>query len=161
VTKEVLPANTNQAVAFVRPNNKVTPNYLSTWLQSPAVKELIWLNAVQSAQPNLSVEDLGNIAICVPTIDDQKKILTWFENALSKPQATIENARRELQLFREYRTRLIADVVTGKLDVREASVKLPEEVAEGEELEEIDTFLENGEDTTEFNDEAKPEEMEP
>ena len=35
-------------------------------------------------------------------------------------------ANRQLELFNEYRTRLIADVVTGKLDVREAANALPE-----------------------------------
>ena len=39
---------------------------------------------------------------------------------------TIERSRREIDLFREYRTRLIADVVTGKLDVRGAADGLPE-----------------------------------
>ena len=38
--------------------------------------------------------------------------------------------RREIALLREYRTRLIADVVTGKLDVREAAAQLPDEVDE-------------------------------
>ena len=37
------------------------------------------------------------------------------------------HAEREISLLREYRTRLIADVVTGKLDVREAAVRLPDE----------------------------------
>jgi type I restriction enzyme S subunit len=40
--------------------------------------------------------------------------------------ATIE---REIELLREYRTRLVADVVTGKLDVREAAARLPEDAA--------------------------------
>ena len=35
--------------------------------------------------------------------------------------------RRQIKLMEEYRTRLIADVVTGKLDVREASAQLPDE----------------------------------
>ena len=38
----------------------------------------------------------------------------------------ITRARRQIELLREYRTRLIADVVTGKLDVREAAASLPE-----------------------------------
>ena len=38
----------------------------------------------------------------------------------------INQTRRQIDLLREYRTRLIADVVTGKLDVREATVALPE-----------------------------------
>ncbi len=41
-------------------------------------------------------------------------------------------------MLREYRTRLIADVVTGKLDVREAAARLPDEVEEPEPLDEID-----------------------
>ena len=40
------------------------------------------------------------------------------------------DAEREIELLREYRTRLIADVVTGKLDVREAAAQLPDEVDE-------------------------------
>jgi type I restriction enzyme S subunit len=44
-------------------------------------------------------------------------------------------AEREIALLREFRTRLIADVVTGKLDVREAAARLPDE---GEELEPTD-----------------------
>ena len=45
---------------------------------------------------------------------------------------------REISLLREYRTRLIADVVTGKLDVREAAARLPDEVEEQEPLEETE-----------------------
>ena len=39
----------------------------------------------------------------------------------------IARARRQIGLVQEYRTRLIADVVTGKLDVREAAANLPDE----------------------------------
>ena len=38
-----------------------------------------------------------------------------------------ERARRQIELLQEYRTRLIADVVTGKMDVREAAALLPDE----------------------------------
>ena len=47
-------------------------------------------------------------------------------------------AEREISLLREYRTRLIADVVTGKLDVREAAARLPDEAPEAEPLDEIE-----------------------
>lgn len=47
---------------------------------------------------------------------------------------TIANTENEVALLREYRTRLNADVVTGKLDVREASKRLPEEADEPEAL---------------------------
>ena len=39
----------------------------------------------------------------------------------------ISRLEREIELLREYRTRLVADVVTGKLDVREVAAGLPDE----------------------------------
>ena len=49
----------------------------------------------------------------------------------------IANLEREIELLREYRTRLIADVVTGKLDVRQAAAQLPDE-ALPDAIEDID-----------------------
>ena len=68
----------------------------------------------------------------------------------------IENAKEEIALLREYRTRLIADVVTGKVDVRGAVVSLPVEVGD-EEMENGEAWAEDAEDE---NGEAVPEEGE-
>ena len=46
--------------------------------------------------------------------------------------------RQEIELLREYRTRLVADVVTGKLDIREAAAQLPEDAATGIDAEPAD-----------------------
>jgi type I restriction enzyme S subunit len=46
----------------------------------------------------------------------------------------IQSTRREISLLREYGTRLIADVVTGKLDVREMAARLPDETDESEQI---------------------------
>jgi type I restriction enzyme, S subunit len=127
---QVLPANTNQAVAFLRPNNRVVPRFLELWLQSPSIKELIWLNAVQSAQPNLSMEDLGNFVCPVPPLDEQQQIFEFVMIATKPIADAIARYEREITLLREYRTRLTADVVTGKLDVRTAAAQLPEEAEE-------------------------------
>ena len=54
---------------------------------------------------------------------------------------------REISLLREYRTRLIADVVTGKLDVCAAAAALPEEGEEPEVLEETPDEAEEGDDS--------------
>jgi len=127
---KILPANTNQAIAFIRPNRRVIPTYLALWLQSHRLRELIWLNSVQSAQPNFSMADLGNFLIPLPPIKEQESILLWLKGSLRGPETAIHRIHREIDLLREYRTRLIADVVTGKLDVR--GVELPPlEEAEG------------------------------
>ena len=67
----------------------------------------------------------------------------------------MEIASSEISLLREYRTRLIADVVTGKLDVREAAANLPEEI---DETEVLDEELVEDEETTEEDLDREPEE---
>jgi type I restriction enzyme S subunit len=130
VPSGVLPANTNQAVAFIRPNCRVVPRFLELWLQSARIKELIWLNAVQSAQPNLSMADLGNFVTPRPPRDEQQQILDFVKEATKPMSDAIARTEREIALMQEYRTRLTADIVTGKLDVREAAAKLPDLPAE-------------------------------
>jgi type I restriction enzyme S subunit len=53
-------------------------------------------------------------------------IVARLSIVVSSVANTISRLEREIDLIREYRTRLIADVVTGKLDVREAAAGLPE-----------------------------------
>lgn len=48
-------------------------------------------------------------------------------------------AESEISLLREYRTRLIADVVTGRLDVREAAVQLPDETDIADLLDDLES----------------------
>ena len=59
----------------------------------------------------------------------------------------IDVTHQEIELLREYRTRLIADVVTGKLDVREAAAGLPDEPLEPEALHETDALGDADEET--------------
>ena len=60
----------------------------------------------------------------------------------------MERYRGQVDLIREYRTRLIADVVTGKFDVREAAARLPDEVEELEPLDEADALIDGEEEPT-------------
>jgi type I restriction enzyme S subunit len=69
----------------------------------------------------------------------------------------IDKTRHEVELLREYRTRLIADVVTGKLDVREAVASLPDEP---EEPEAIGETLAEDEEAADYEIEAVAEEAE-
>ena len=117
VTEEFLPANTNQAVAFVRPNNKIHPGFLSKFLVSNTINELTWLEAVQSAQPNLSMESLGNFPIALPPIEEQKQIVEYIETATTKIATAISLKEQEIDKLKEYKMSLIDGVVTGKVRV--------------------------------------------
>jgi type I restriction enzyme S subunit len=73
-----------------------------------------------------------SISIVVAPPDEQTAIVNRMNEETAPLRAVITRTEREIALLREYRTRLIADVVTGKLDVREAARHLPAEVEETE-----------------------------
>jgi type I restriction enzyme S subunit len=92
----------------------------------------------------------GAIHIPLPTRQEQDLILQGIELQSGNLTTAIDRYEREITLLREYRTRLVADVVTGKLDVREAALLLPEEdvvLAPEDVLDEAEEpELEEGED---------------
>ena len=51
----------------------------------------------------------------------------YLDKTTADIDASIDRARREIELLSEYRTRLIADVVTGQVDVRDAATRLSDE----------------------------------
>ena len=63
----------------------------------------------------------------LPPISEQYAITNHLDTATADFDIAIARARRQIELLEEYRTRLIADVVTGKLDVRAAAAQLPDE----------------------------------
>ena len=83
--------------------------------------------SIAAAQPGLAVERILNLYLPVPHPQEQKDIATTLEGATADIDAAVARARRQMELVQEYRTRLIADVVTGKLDVRKAAAQLPGE----------------------------------
>jgi type I restriction enzyme S subunit len=97
-----------------------------------------WISG--AAQPKLTQDRLMGIAIAVAPPEEQDGIVRAISEETAPLRTTIERARREIDLLREYRTRLIADVVTGKLDVREAAARLPQEAEELEPLEETEAL---------------------
>ena len=92
----------------------------------------------------LYFDQLGQIPIVVPPVDEQSEIVAFYVAATADLDRTIATARLEIGLLREYRTRLIADVVTGKLDVREAAARLPDEDDDSDSLDESDDTEESG-----------------
>ena len=85
-------------------------------------------------------EKLLETKVFLPTAGEQILILKSLAECMAKIDRLREREQRELQLIGEYRNRLIADVVTGKLDVREAAAELPEVDPIGAESTLGDTF---------------------
>jgi type I restriction enzyme S subunit len=127
VPESMLPANTNQAVAIVSPLLFLCRSeWLAYCLSSPMCSRSMSESSVISAQANLSLANLGRTVIPLPPLHLQDEILKAISEDIGGIRASISAVVREISLLREYRTRLIIEVVTGKLDVREAAAHLPD-----------------------------------
>ena len=78
--------------------------------------------SIAAAQPGLAVERILNLHLPVPSNQEQQLIAAHIGNTTADIDVAISRASRQIELLKEYRTRLISDVVTGKLYVRQAMV---------------------------------------
>ncbi len=69
-------------------------------------------------QLNLNTDTVGSIYIGWPPDEEQKEIVFFLDAESRQIDTAIDKAQRQIDLLREYRTRLIADLVTGRVDVR-------------------------------------------
>ena len=98
--------------------------------------------------PKVNRDALGECWIWYPNLKEQDSLLEFIKSVGGPSDLAVAQVAREVSLLREYRTRLIADVVTGKLDVREAAAGLPDEVEELEPLDEAEDLIDGEEEPT-------------
>ena len=121
-------ATINQHMAFITPKTaRVSPYYLQMCLTA-AYSELRAISSASgSTRAALTCEDIRRFTIVLPPRDEQELLLKQVRHKLAGVDASTARAQRQIELLEEYRIRLIADVVTGKLDVRAAAAQLPED----------------------------------
>ncbi len=117
---------------------KVLPEYLALALNSPRCYEQAQLFTRGATNQDLGLGRMKGIVLALPGLYEQEELLRALEGRTRGLNDAAEKARREIELLREYRTRLIADVVTGKFDVREAAARLPQEAEDLEPLDETE-----------------------
>jgi type I restriction enzyme S subunit len=144
-------ACTNQACCVLAsPRSTVNVHYVQMFVN--LAKSALVEQAYGGGQPNINAEVVKALRIPVPPIEQQEEILSRIKSG--HEDTAILNAHREIALIQEFRTRLIADVVTGKLDVRVAAASLPDAT----EIEPIDDLAEV-DDLDEVLDDAENEEV--
>ncbi len=114
----MVPANTNQAVSFIRCKRSTDAVFVQNWLESSNVQSKILTDSVQSAQPNLSMESLGNLPIPIPPPDEMIEIADFIARSKERLSALIAEADAAITILQERRSALISAAVTGKIDVR-------------------------------------------
>ena len=119
---------TSVDVCIFKPRSGVSPQFLVYQMSSSDY--LNWVNSSVrgSTRDRISRSMLGTFSVVVPPLDEQTAIVRYIDKATTEIDTAIDKAQRQIDLLREYRTRLIADVVTGQVDVRGAvgdEVELP------------------------------------
>jgi type I restriction enzyme, S subunit len=103
--------------------------YMDGLLRSrPYVSNIICRSTgLRASRLRLYPEEFFRLLFIRPPAEEQQRIVERIGDETAELGIAISRLEREIDLLREYRTRLVADVVTGKLDVREAATRLPAE----------------------------------
>jgi type I restriction enzyme S subunit len=118
-------------VFAVRPKqSQLEPHFLSALMGTRYARAYFESTAKQTTNlASTNKTKIGQFQVLLPNVNEQQRILTALNEETGPVNTAIFRLDREIELLREYRTRLVADVVTGKLDVREAAARLPDEAA--------------------------------
>ena len=104
--------------------------YLFRVFQTPAISHQLHVAASGVTRYGLSNNSIKSVWLSVPPLSEQIKITSFLDKKTAQIDTAIKLTQRQILLLREFHTRLISDVVTGKLDVREAAAQLPKELSE-------------------------------
>ena len=143
--------------------NIIIGEYLLYCLLANEINVHFRLNAKGITRYGLSKIAINDALLVIPTIKEQLEIVNFIKREINKTDVIIKKAKIEIGLIQEYRTRLISDAVTGKIDVRDFTINITDEIMEDGIEEIFEENMENHESDTddqesEFNDITEDEE---
>lgn len=116
-----------------------------------AIRSKVYVNffaqasdGIRVGQWDLQMDKMKEIPFIVPPADEQIAIVKYIKQALPQYDAAIEKLTEEVAVLEEYKNKVIADAVTGKIDVR--GIEIPEYEFVDEDNDNVDENLEQGAD---------------
>ena len=131
-------------IRFRLDSARLIPEFALFALNSHYFQSQLLMRGTGSTAQGMKASKLPQLSLACPPLGEQSRILLHLATSLEPTDTMATRTEREIDLIREYRARLIADVVTGQLDVREAAARLPAyeaepiEVADADEDDNID-----------------------
>lgn len=117
VTNDILPANTNQALAIIRPNKSmVEPLLIELFLSRDENQNALSGKTVHAVQANLSLTVLGETKLSIPEIDTQARLFKYLNCFDQK----IKENNRQSDTLKQIRDSLLPRLISGKIRVGEA-----------------------------------------
>ncbi|MFV0236119.1 restriction endonuclease subunit S [Empedobacter falsenii] len=112
VSEDILPANTNQALAIIRLNENINVKYIFNFLQSLEMKKYIEKFNKTSAQPNLNLKQISDFKIPIPSLEEQERIVKLLDQFDATHTAIEEEITKEIKLrtqqYEYYREKLLS-----------------------------------------------------
>lgn len=112
VSEDILPANTNQALAIIRLNENINVKYIFNFLQSLEMKKYIEKFNKTSAQPNLNLKQISDFKIPIPSLEEQERIVKLLDQLDATHTAIEEEISKEIKLrtqqYEYYREKLLS-----------------------------------------------------
>lgn len=116
-----------QRMMLYRPDpSKIRAEYMLNAIYDEPARRFISVATNGSTVGHLRVGDVGLIPIRVPELSTQDEVVTKLGHIAKEEKQVVERIDKELVLLQEFRTRLVADVVTGQVDVRAIAASLPD-----------------------------------
>ncbi|BFL89204.1 restriction endonuclease subunit S [Cutibacterium avidum] len=121
-----------QRMMLYRPDStKILPEFLLQAIYDEPARRFINLATNGSTVGHLRVGDVGSVPVRVPSLPAQQELVAKLDSVGSRISKAVGRVEREIALLQEFRTRLVADVVTGQVDVRAVAATLPDAVEVG------------------------------
>ena len=117
VSKDILPANTNQALAIIRLKEpeRMLVKYLFRYFKSPLVLKQIEKDKKGSAQYNLSLAQIKKIPVCIPPQDELEQIVYRLDDINDKCSSLQQNYQKTLTLCDDLKQALLRKAFNGEL----------------------------------------------
>lgn len=135
--------------SVLTPNEMVVPELLNSILSANYFINAVVKNSVGTSYPAITDEKLLNLRIAIPaSIEEQQLLVERINNRTASIEATIENQKKQIAVLTELRNRIMLDVVTGQVDVRDEFIPVYEK-SESFEDEVFDDDLDDTEEQEE------------
>ena len=112
------PSYSNQQINAIIPGNRIIAQYTAYWLLSN--KSSIWVSANSATLPILNQEKTKNLSILLPPLEEQEAIVKYLDEKTEQINLLISKTEASIALIKEFKQSLIADAVTGRINVQPA-----------------------------------------
>lgn len=106
------------AYLCINPRENVIPEYLH-WILHSCDLHKVFYGMGGGVRQSIGYADISKMYFPIPPIDEQNEIVKYLDKKTSEIDMLIASIQKQIALVRELRTKLIADAVTGRIDVRE------------------------------------------